>query len=84
MHRRPAPCFSSRSFANADDGEIGTRYAWVSLMDRRTAPTLPPRRRLAASINPMVASVVGALFPMPRRLAPIRRPIDPRFAVRRR
>jgi len=53
-------------------------------MDRRTAPTLPPRRRLAASINPMVASVVGALFPMPRRLAPIRRPIDPRFAVRRR
>ncbi len=64
--------------------EIGTGSAWVPPMDRRTAPTLPPRRRLAVSINPIIASVVGALFPMPRRLAPIRRPIDPRFAARRR
>jgi len=53
-------------------------------MDRRTAPIIPPRRRLAASFNPIVASVVGALFPLPRRLVPIRRPIDPRFAARRR
>jgi len=53
-------------------------------MDRRTAPTLPPRRRLAVSINPIIARVVGALFPLPRRLVPIRRPIDPRFTARRR
>ena len=32
-------------------------------------------------MGPMTASVVGALFPLPGRLARIRRPIDPRQAA---
>ena len=43
-------------------------------MNRRIARTRPPGR-LARLMSPMSASVVGALFPLPRRFAPIHRPV---------
>jgi hypothetical protein len=42
-------------------------------MDHRTPPGRFSRRGLARLMNPMTARVVGSLFPVPRRLVPVRR-----------